>query len=134
MDVQPILTRMGNIHMKGFVKGTGVSEVTTNSQLLTDAGYVALDFMLNRQREFSGNIHTDGINLRQLLDDDQFGMLATEIKLNGQLPAEGDISIEADGNIKQFDYKGYQYQNIAVNGLYSPDDIHGTLSIDDPNL
>ena len=134
MDVPPILTRMGNIHMKGFVKGTGVSEVTTNSQLLTDAGYVALDFMLNRQREFSGNIHTDGINLRQLLDDDQFGMLATEIKLNGQLPAEGDISIEADGNIKQFDYKGYQYQNIAVNGLYSPDDIHGTLSIDDPNL
>ena len=134
MDVPPIVTRLGNIHMKGFVKGTGVSEITTNSQLATDAGNVALNLMLNRQREFSGNIHTDGINLKQLTDDEQFGMLATEINLSGKLPTESDITLEADGIIKQFDYKGYQFQNIAVNGLYSPDDIHGTLSIDDPNL
>ena len=134
MDVPPIVTRLGNIHMKGFVKGTGTSEITTNSQLATDAGNVAMNLMLNRQREFSGSINTDGINLKQLLDDEKFGMLATKINLSGKLPTEGDITIEAEGNIDQFDYNGYQFQNIAVNGLYSSDDIHGTLSIDDPNL
>ena len=134
MDVPPIVTRLGNIHMTGFVKGTGVSEITTNSQLATGAGNVALDLMLNEQREFSGSINTGGINLKQLLDDEHFGTLATQINVSGKLPTEGDITIEADGNINQFDYNGYQFKNIAVNGLYSPDDIHGTLSIDDPNL
>ena len=134
MDVPPIVTRLGKIHMKGFVKGTGFSDITTNSQLATDAGDVALSLMLNKQREFSGSINTNGINLKQLLDDENFGTLATKIKISGQMPAEGDITIEADGNINQFDYNGYKFQNIAVNGLYSTDDIHGTLSIDDPNL
>ena len=134
VEVPAVVTRLGNIHMKGFVKGTGVSEVTTNSRLATDAGSVALSLTLDRQRTFSGNVNTDGINLRQLLADDKFGTLATKISLNGKLPEKGDISIEADGTVNQFDYNGYQYQNIAVNGLYSPNDIHGLLSIDDPNL
>ena len=134
MNVPPIITRLGNIHMKGFIKGTGISAITTNSQLATSAGNIALDLMLDKQREFSGSINTNGINLRQLLDDEKFGMLATKINVKGKLPAEGNIDIEADGNIYQFDYNGYQFQNIAVNGLYSPGDIHGTLSIDDPNL
>jgi hypothetical protein len=134
MNVPPIVTRLGNIHMKGFVKGTGISEVTTNSQLATDAGNVALSLMLNRQREFSGSINTSGINLRQLLDNEHFGMLATKININGKLPSKGDVTIEAEGDIDQFDYNGYQFQHIAVNGLYSPDDIHGMLNIDDPNL
>ena len=134
MNVPPIVTRLGNIHMKGFVKGTGLSEITTNSQLATGAGNVDLDLMLNRQREFSGNINTDGINLKQLMNDEQFGMLATKINISGKLPAKGDISIKADGTIEQFDYNGYHFKNIAINGLFSPDDIHGTLSVDDPNL
>ena len=134
VEVPAVVTRLGNIHMKGFVKGTGISEVTTNSRLATGAGNVALSLTLDRQRSFSGNINTDGLNLRQLLDDDSFGMLATKINLSGKLPDKEELSIEAEGNIDQFDYNGYQYKNIAVNGLFSPNDIHGQLSIDDPNL
>ena len=134
VEVPAVVTRLGNIHMKGFVKGTGISEMTTNSRLATDAGNVALSLTLDRQRSFSGNINTDGINLRQLLDDDNFGMLATKINLSGKLPEKEKLSIEAEGNIDLFDYNGYQFKNIVVNGLFSPNDIHGQLSIDDPNM
>ena len=38
------------------------------------------------------------------------------------------------GTVKQFDYKGYSYHNITLNGEYKQGTIAGLFDIDDPNL
>ena len=135
VEVPAIVTRLGNIHLKGFAKGTGVQDIITNSQLNTDAGNVSCNLVISGQREFNGKVHAEDIDLRHLLDNDHFGRISTQIMLSGLLPGKGQaLAIEADGLVSAFDYNGYHYQNINLDGSYSADGIKGKLDIDDPNL
>ena len=127
------LVRLGDIHMNGNVSGIGLKEIRTRNQLNTTAGDAAISFTLDGQRRFTGNISTSNLNLKRLLDNDKFGDFAADIEMNGQLAQQG-LSVTAKGVVNRFGYQGYQYQNIDLDGTYSPNDISGRLTINDPNL
>ena len=133
-DIPPVLTRMGSMHMKGVVNGTGVESLRAHTDLQTDAGDATLAFDMGTDRKFTAQFDTKGINLQRLLDDNNFGQIAAEMQLNGTLPKGGKPQVAAKGLVHQFDYNGYQYKNIDVNGSYSADDIAGKLTIDDPHI
>ena len=133
-EVPAIVRRMGNIHLKGTTSGQGLRNITTQNQLNTDAGNFTVIMTMDEQRRFKGDVNTSGIDLKRLLDNPQFGQIATKIALEGQLSENSNTTVFADGTINHFDYKGYHYQNIKIDGLYSKNDIHGTASIDDPNV
>ena len=132
-NVPEELVRLGDIHMNGNVSGVGLKEIRTRNQLSTTAGDAAISFTLDGQRRFTGNISTSNLNLKRLLDNDKFGNLAANIEMDGQLAQHGP-SVTAKGVVNRFDYQGYQYQNIDLNGTYSPNNISGRLTINDPNL
>ncbi len=129
-----IVNRMGSIHLKGKSVGEGLMNIMTQNQLNTDAGNITLNMRMDSKRRFKGNINTGGINLKRLLDDANFGTLATKITLDGQIPENGNVMVNAKGVVNTFEYNGYNYKNINVNGLYSKRDIRGKVSIDDPNI
>ena len=133
-ELPPIVNRIGRMTLKGMTTGQGLQNITTHNQLNTDAGNIVVNLNVDEQRWLSGDINTQGVDLKRLLDNPHFGKIATKIALSGQLPKDGDIRVEADGMVNSFDYNGYQYKNIKINGLYSKNDIHGTASIDDPNV
>jgi hypothetical protein len=133
VDVPAIVQRLGNIHMKGNVRGTGLQELATVSTFRTDAGNIAINVATDKQHAFKGRIQTEGINLGQITADEHFGMVATDIGLEGRLPHDGEYVVNAKGLISQFDYNGYQFQDITVNGSYSPNDISGSIAVNDPN-
>ena len=134
-EVPPVLTRLGSIHLKGLLSGVGISDITLNNTLNSDAGHVAINGSIIGMQRFSGNIDTEGIDLKRLLNDDRFGTIDTKITLNGEIPVDKKpLQLQAEGIVHKFDYMGYDYHNISVNGLYSPSDIHGTISIDDSNI
>jgi hypothetical protein len=134
IEVPKELVRMGNIHLRGYAQGKGVSSIDTHNQLQTDAGSVNMKITIDEKRHFNGHINTKDFNLKTVLDDEQFGILSTDIDLSGQLPDNQPLIVKADGIIHQFDFKGYNYQNINIDGLYCPTDIHGHASIDDTNI
>ena len=132
-NVPDELVRLGDIHMNGNISGVGLKEIRTRNQLSTTAGDAAISFTLDEQRRFTGNISTSNLDLKRLLDNDKFGNLAANIEMNGQLAQQG-ASVTAKGIVNRFDYQGYQYQNIDLNGTYSPNNISGRLTVNDPNL
>ena len=134
LQTPAIFSRLGNVHMTGIARGEGISALDVNCKLNTDVGNVGLNFEMNKQRAFKGFIDTQSIDLMRLLDDPQFGQLATNINVEGRLPEDGAPVINAKGLIHKFEYNGYLYQNIDVNGSYSQDNTIGKLTIDDPNL
>ena len=134
MELPAILARLGNLHLTGIVKGEGIWKLDIHSQLNADIGKVALQFEIDKQRAFKGSVNTKGLNLRRLLDNRQFGQLATNINLEGRLPAGGNPIINAKGIVHQFDFNNYLYHNIQVNGSYSISNIIGQINIDDPNI
>ena len=134
IQVPQELVRMGSIHMKGHAHGKGDRSIETRNQLQTDAGSVNMNLTIDDKRHFNGHIDTKDFNLKKVLNDDQFGILSTDIDLSGQLPDGQPLIVKADGQIHQFEFKGYNYQHIDIDGLYSPTDIHGHASIDDANI
>lgn len=134
IQVPQELVRLGSIHMKGHAQGRGDRSIETHNQLQTDAGNVNMNLTIDDKRHFNGHIDTKDFNLKKVLNDDQFGILSTDIDLSGQLPDGQPLIVKADGQIHQFEFKGYNYQHIDIDGLYSPTDIHGHASIDDANI
>ncbi len=134
MKVPDILRRLGNLQVTGIAKGSGFGKIDFNSQINAGIGKVSLQFEKDKQHAFKGFIDTKGINLKQLLDDNHFGTLATNIHIEGRLPEKGDPVINAKGVVHQFDYNNYLYNNIDINGSYSKSSIIGKLAIDDPNI
>ena len=133
-ELPEVVSRIGNMHLMGIAKGEGTGYFDIHSQLNADIGKVGLNFEMNKQRAFKGYINTQGINLQKLLADDKFGLLATDINIEGRLPADGSPVVNAKGQVQRFEYNKYLFNNIDINGSYSASLITGLLTIDDPNL
>ena len=134
ISVPDYIVRMGNIHLKGDASGKGTESGLSNLHLNTDAGNVDLSFSIDKQRHFKSKINTNNLDLKRLLSNNSFGGLAVNIQMSGQIPANGQVSVAADGIINSMEYNGYNYRNIKINGKYSPTDIQGRLNIDDTNI
>ncbi len=133
VEVPEIITRMGDIHLSGVLSGRALEEMTVNQMIRSGAGNASVRFALNPQQAFTGEFSTKEINLRQLLNDERFGMLSTNIRLKGSL-AKHNTQVYADGVINKFEYNKYHYQNIKIDGGIAKNHIKGKCSIDDPNI
>ena len=125
------VNRLGNIRYRGLVGGTG-NNISTKGILETDAGNANIGLGM-RGENFTGRIETDGFNLRRILDDEKFGMVATRIDVDGRLPKGGQPIITANGKISQFDFNSYSFHDISIDGSLKNDLFDGILNINDPN-
>ncbi len=133
-ELPDFITRMGNIHLRGIAKGEGIGQVDVNSRLNTDIGDLHIDMRKDKQYAFQGRLSTNGFLLGPLLADERLGVLSTHIDVEGRLPVNGDAVVNAKGAVDKFEFNGYTYSNIHVNGSYSPQFIIGLLTVEDPNL
>ena len=126
------LTRFGRIQFKGKLGGTN-DILFTEGKLSTDAGSadLALDF---DNRSIKGHLKTTDFNIGRILNDDQFGLLVTDIQLDGFIPQTGLLRINSiKGDVQQFYFNGYNYSNIQLDGSLIDKQLLASASIDDPN-
>ena len=128
-NIPPEVARMRSISYRGKASGHGKT-IGAEGELHTGVGNARLAMTL-RGNEFSGRIETQGINLRQILDDQKFGILATNIDVEGHIARK---YYKARGTIRQIDYNDYAYENVKVDGIYNNGMLTGQLHIADPNL
>ena len=130
-DMPPLLARIEGLRLTGTVSGKGTQSVATNSTLNTGIGELALNLALTDRKDISGSIATDGFQLGRLLDNDKVGMLATHIRIDGNL----EQTVAANGVVDKIAYNGYTFQNITLEGTAdNGQNLSGRLSIDDPNI
>ncbi len=127
------ITRLGSINYQGSVGGNR-NDMATQGILKTDAGNVELH-MGKHLKQFNGQLNTAAINLGQVLADNHFGTLATNIHFNGSLPEKGksNLSIKLKGKVSKIEYNQYVYNNISIDGTYQNKAFDGSLKVDDPN-
>ena len=126
------LTRVGRIQFRGKLGGTD-NILFTEGKLTTDAGSadMALDY---DNRNIRGHVKTTDLDIGRILNDDQFGLLATDILLDGSIPQAGLPRINSiKGDVQQFYFNGYNYSNIQLDGSFVDKQLLGSASIDDPN-
>ena len=131
--VPDVVGRLGNVNITGQAEGIGKS-LDAHAQLHADIGQLDMTLHLTEQQHFSGHARSEGIQLGQLLADEQFGQTAMDIDYSGQLTDGKAPDIAANGSITRFVYQNYEYSNIDLNAHYSPTGIDGNISISDPNV
>lgn len=128
-DIPDIVGRMQYFSYRGKASGQGRA-FSTKGTLQSGTGNADVDFAMNNGK-FIGHVATNGFDLRQLLNNDQFGKLITDINVSGNINHK---FYKAQGTITDIDFNGYNYQNINLDGTFNRGLLDGTLSIDDPNL
>ena len=129
LSIPDEVIRMGNIHFTGSLHGKGKA-VGGKGMLETDAGSAQLAAELNGQ-EFAGSIETPRLDLKRILADDRFGNVSADLQAKGRLGA--DVQLALKGHAPHFDYNGYPFQNLQVDGVYSHQTFDGLFSMNDPN-
>ena len=128
-DFPKELLHIGDLDMLGDSRRNELGSMEINANVYTDIGDVSLRFMGNLENYFSGSITTKALHVGKIIDNESLGLLSTKLDISGtseRFYAEGDIS--------QFEYNKYNYQNISLKGNYSKGNVAGKLKIDDPNI
>ena len=119
--------RLGTIHFVGTLGGIQ-RDFDSKGTLQTGVGNADLAVSLTHQ-VLDAHIQTDGIDLGRILDNAQFGKIATNLHAHGT-----QNNLTAKGIISHFGFNHYDYQNIKLDGSYNNGLIKGLASIADPNI
>lgn len=130
---EPII-RLGDIWFSGKASGEG-NHIDGNGTLRTTAGNISLRAKVDGGK-FDGFIVTPGFQLGRILDNNDFGSVIANVTAKGIIPNPfklDALDVTAKGLVRRFDYKGYSYHNIGVDGTFAKATFSGMASIDDPN-
>ena len=128
------LTRIGSLKLNGQFSGEHNGAMTARGNISTGIGDAVINLRKNGNNQFEGTITTPQFDLNQLTDNSSFGKLIADLKLAGQLRSDGKPDLKVNGQVSRFDYNGYSFSNIDLNGTYSSQGYDGQLQIDDPNI
>ena len=129
-----LITRIGNLNMKGEIDRTADGTLKAHASLTTNIGSATAGFLMHPSRQFEGTVDTEDMQLGTLLDDAALGLLAANISFDGSIDAANRPSVSARGVVSRLEYNGYPFTGIGLNGTYSDEGVAGYLKVEDPNL
>ena len=132
IDIPNEVMRLQSIRFNGDLSGEGKT-LGVKGTMQTGAGDVNMVATLS-DKNFSGTIKTDNFNLRQVLDNEKFGEVGTDIQVDGTFIAHSRPNVYVQGKVSHFDYNSYSFKNIQVDGTMKDGVLDGYFEIDDPNV
>ena len=134
---QPRLDRLNTVYFKGRFTGF-LSDFVATGNFQTGLGSLTTDikfkFADKQPPVYEGKLVTSGFELGKLTDNPLLGRLS----LNGDIKGKGfglsDLNTRFNGYIPQFEFNGYDFQQIRLNGSFINKHFSGTMNINDPNL
>ena len=124
---------LGDVALNGTAYGTK-SSVSFDQDITTGrCGAICITGEYSG-KEIDAHLKTTDLALGQILGNTEIGTLALDASAdvifgNGKLS-----SVKFEGQIPQFQFRNYTYQNIDASGTYDSGNVDGKFSIDDPNV
>ena len=128
------ITRIGSLQLSGRADKNEKGTTSLLANVSSGAGHVKVSFDITSDKLFLAKIATPDLNIRQLLNNEHFGKIATDIALSGKWHDQKNPDVTANGTISHFDYNGYSYHRIHLNSSYTQGHLMGAVDIDDPNV
>lgn len=137
-NVPSEFNKLGWFTLQGNLKVTPdqmKASVTVNSEIggaITDLQLTNIDNI--DYATYDGTIALEEFNIGEFFNDPLFGILSLKGDVNGSGFKLSNIDTKFDGNVSQFEFKNYIYNNIVANGQYQNNKFDGDLKIDDENF
>lgn len=131
------MTKLGVCHYSGTITGF-LSNLVLYGELNSAIGQVKTDVLLQVKDDFktiavNGNIGSSKLNMAKLLPNSGLGNIAFKSKSNVRYRSNDSYFISTDIKINNLVYKGYNYNDIVVNGDIEPNSFLGKVSVNDEN-
>ena len=135
--VPDIITKFGNINFSG--RFTGVqNDFVAYGTFKTKLGRFDPDINLKINKAgvpaYSGKLDTYAFNIGELLDETTLGRTTLTANITGSGDNVKNLAEKLDAKINALEFKGYNYQNLAVNGTFIKKMLDGKISINDKNI
>ncbi|MCR5049625.1 MAG: translocation/assembly module TamB domain-containing protein [Paludibacteraceae bacterium] len=131
------LHRLGGMHYRGLAEGylhdirlqgafmTALGIVTTNGQFMSDSTFETL--------HYDARVVARNYRFGYLLGVPEWTSATVDVQTNGVL-ADGQARGKVKGKVSDFIYKDYTYDELTLDGNYSPQQFNGRFDIDDDHL
>jgi len=136
-QVPAIIAKFGNVNFKGQFTGFQ-NDFIAYGEFKTKLGRFTSDINLKIDKanipSYTGKINTYDFNLGELLDQDILGRTTLTANVKGRGTDVKQLTEQLDAKLTYFDFKGYRYNNIAVNGTFLKKKFDGKVFINDHNI
>ena len=130
--IPQFINRLGTIGFKGDIGGYN-QNIALKGAVNCDAGKAILALGKHR-KNFTTKINIQRVDMGRILANRQFGLTTANLDIDGYIPSKGLPDLTTKGTITRFDYKGYSYRNIIINGRMLHSNLSGTGKIKDANI
>ena len=127
------IKQMKNIYFEGNVSGSP-NNLIARGVLNSNIGIIRTDLTLGKN-EFlylKGQIASESLDLKKLLNNSNYGDMAFDIQLDAKQNADRKFFGTINANLSKIVYKGYAYHNLTMNGDFSPTGFNGRLELLSP--
>ncbi|WP_245580870.1 translocation/assembly module TamB domain-containing protein [Daejeonella oryzae] len=132
-----ILQKFGNINFKGRFSGF-TNDFIAYGEFKTALGRVVSDINMKipakGQPVYSGVVKTYDFDLGNLLDQKKLGRTTLVANIKGSGFNLKTVKEQIKGDITYFDFNGYRYTNILLDGTYANNLFDGQIKVNDRNV
>jgi TamB, inner membrane protein subunit of TAM complex len=134
---QPRIDRVETLHFVGNFLGT-IHDFATSGTIETNIGTLVtnlnMKFLPRKPAIYSGTLTTNNFDLGKFMDDSSLGKIFFQGKISGSGLATETLNATLDGEVSQFNYHGYTYQDIFINGMVAKKKFNGKIISNDSSL
>lgn len=132
-----IVNKFGNINFSGRFSGVA-NDFTAFGEFKTRLGRVITDLNMKFDPKgypsYKGSLKAYDFNLADLLDRSDLGRTTLSADITGRGFVINSLHEQLAGNIQYFDYNGYRYSNIILDGSFTNRLFDGKVRINDRNV
>lgn len=137
-SVPPVLQRLGVGVLNADINGTP-HNLDTKLSIHTALGSIVgqgsmMTDTVTSKRSFSGRLFTESLQLGTLLGNNKmYGNTSFNLDFKGLSYHKKSLESYIKGTIYEFEYQGYKYHNIILDGDFKPGDFNGRIELHDEN-
>lgn len=128
---------LGAVRFKGNFTGF-YHDFVAYGTVKTNLGNVTTDVSLklnNGNPHYTGKVATQKFNIGKFFDNSKtLGFITMDVNIDGEGFTVEDLNTEITGDIKKVEVKGYEYDNVVVEGKFKDQVFEGYLAAKDENI
>lgn len=140
VELPQSVQNLGTIDFNGKISGF-FDNLAAYGKLTTAIGSIQTDLIFGKNKEehiaafLKGHVSTSSLRLHDLFPEgNPLGEGKLDIDIDAKRPEGGHFAGAIQSRITELEYKGYQYEDITIDGNFRRNTFDGSLRINDPNV
>ncbi|MDR0799765.1 MAG: translocation/assembly module TamB domain-containing protein [Dysgonamonadaceae bacterium] len=132
--IPSFVRNLEDVKFNGEISGY-LNHLVAHGYFSTGIGNLRTNLIIGKDsKQFvRGQVSTSGLNLQQLMNNNQLGYAAFTLDIDAQFSELKQIYGHVKADIASFEYNRYNYENVRFNGDFTSSSFKGAVQMDNPN-